>query len=86
MNINRKNSLVAFALIGSFVVGSVIGPTVARAQGTPSATKFPPSKFACVTTVTSTNIAIESCRNAQMACAIAYDNTPNARPVQLQCK
>jgi hypothetical protein len=82
---NKRNSLVVFALIGTFVAGSVVGPTVARAQGTPPS-KFAPSKFACVTTVTSTNIAIESCRNAQMACAIAYDNTPNGRAVQLQCK
>ena len=82
---NKRNSLVVFALIGTFVAGSVVGPTVARAQGT-TASKFAPSKFACVTTVTSTNIAIESCRNAQMACAIAYDNTPNGRPVQLECK
>ncbi|GHF36178.1 hypothetical protein HNQ07_001361 [Deinococcus metalli] len=83
---NKRNSLVVLALIGTFVAGSVVGPTVARAQGTAATNKFPPSKFACVTTVTSTNIAIESCRNAQMACAIAYDNTPNGRAVQLQCK
>jgi hypothetical protein len=82
---NNRNSLVILALIGTFVAGSVVGPTVARAQGTPAG-RYAPSKFACVTTVTSTNIAIESCRNAQMACAIAYDNTPNSRPVQLQCK
>ncbi|WP_295819585.1 hypothetical protein [uncultured Deinococcus sp.] len=85
MTTNRKTPLVAAALIGSFLVGSIVGPTIAQAQGT-AASKFPPSKFACVTTVTSTNIAIESCRNAQMACAIAYDNTPNGRPVQLECK
>lgn len=81
-----NNSLVASTLITTFIAGSVAGPTVERVQGTSAANKYPRGKFACVTTVTSTKIAPESCRNAQMVCAIAYDHTPTGRPAPLRRK